>query len=122
MISENCENFLKGIEDDIPAVKLIKYRHYLYKKPKEAQEIKQMMLDLSLKNSLIGEYEMIHRTINVSVEQNPEYRKLRDAMTSEANRMITEASTLENVVTSAHNLAKLGNVGPIVPKDRTGLL
>ena len=78
MISKTSERFLKDIDGDVPTVALLKYRGYIKKKQKEAQEILPQMLKLSLDNQLIGEYEMIHNLLEKKTENTPEYREIRD--------------------------------------------
>ena len=78
MISKTSERFLKDIDGDVPTVALLKYRGYIKKKQKEAQEILPQMLKLSLDNQLIGEYEMIHNLLDKKTENTPEYREIRD--------------------------------------------
>lgn len=78
MISKTSERFLKDIDGDAPTVALLKYRGYIKKKQKEAEEILPQMLKLSLDNQLIGEYEMIHNLLDKKTENTPEYREIRD--------------------------------------------
>ena len=78
MISKTSERFLKDIDGDVPTVALLKYRGYIKKKQKEAEEILPQMLKLSLDNQLIGEYEMIHNLLDKKTENTPEYREIRD--------------------------------------------
>ena len=49
--------------------------------PKESAPLKDKMLDLAFKNKLLGEYELIYRTLKVqpgSIPKNQAYTSLKD--------------------------------------------
>ncbi len=51
--------FLKSIKEDLPAVKLFKYRYFIQNDRQAASEIRDQMTKIALDNNLIGEYRMI---------------------------------------------------------------
>ena len=77
MISEVCENFFEGIENDIPEVKLMKYRFFLNIHKEDALSIKPKMVKIALDHELIGEVEMIHEITKTAIEADEVYKKHR---------------------------------------------
>jgi len=74
-------SFLQAIDADTPLTKLWKYRSFILFHPYEAKNLKDKMLDLALKNKLIGEYELINKYLGVSINSIPReglYGKLKD--------------------------------------------
>jgi hypothetical protein len=63
--------FLYAIESDSPVTKLWKFRSFIQYYPTEAATLKEKMLDLALKNKLIGEFETINRLFGVSLNSIP---------------------------------------------------
>ena len=86
--------FLKAIDTDTPMTKLWKYRALIQNYPKEAQSLKEKMLDLAIKNKLVGEFEAINRLLGVpqnSIPRTGEYGRLKDEMLPNINGIKIEA-------------------------------
>lgn len=93
MESEIQASFRRSIEDNAPAVALMKYRAFIKTNKEEARRVVGAMGELALSSQLIGEYEMMHRDLDAPLDINlPQYRVIRDAMTKEANKLILEAT------------------------------
>jgi hypothetical protein len=82
-ICELRSKFLKAIDGDSPLTKIWKYRAFFYINPHEASLLKDKMLELAIKNRLIGSYELIHKLFGVSTNSIPrsgEYGRLKDEL------------------------------------------
>ena len=83
-------SFLQAIDADTPLTKLLKYRSFILFYPHEAQTIKDKMLDLALKNKLLGEFELINKYFGVSTSSIPReglYGKLKDELIPSINNI-----------------------------------
>lgn len=61
MKAENKKDiFLRSIKEDIPAVKLYKYRYFIQNDRESAVEIRDAMTKIALDHKLIGEYRLIY--------------------------------------------------------------
>ena len=86
--------FLNAIDGDTPITKLWKYRALIQNFPKEAPALKDKMLELAIKNKLVGEYELIYRLLGVaqnSIPRSGEYGRLKDEMIPVINSLKIEA-------------------------------
>lgn len=102
--SDLLARFVKATSSDNPTTKLWKYRSFLAQHPPEAAKIKDKMLELALKNKLIGEYEAIFAVTGVKVASIPrtgEYNRLKEEFQTTLNKLKVEASQYEQVVPAA---------------------
>jgi hypothetical protein len=93
--------FLKAIDGDTPTTKLWKYRAFILHFPEEAPSLKDKMLDLAIRNKLIGEYEHIYRTMGMAqnqISRSGEYGRLKDELIPQINTLKVEADNYESVV------------------------
>lgn len=68
MRAEPKSGFLNAIKDDIPAIKLFKYRSLITRDPTKASEVRDQMLKIALDNKLIGEYRLIFECLKQKEE------------------------------------------------------
>lgn len=101
MKADQKEGFLRAIQDDIPAIKLFKYRNLIQRDPARAAELRDQMAKIALDNQLIGEYRLIFECLKQKEVENQVHLKLRE-------KMIQDAATLQalekNYKTQVHRI------------------
>lgn len=99
--SEIKQKFLHAVAGDTPIAKLWKYRCFLKTYPQEARLIKDRMLDLALRNKLLGEYEAVQLGLGVpmsSIPREGDYDRFKNEAQAILNKNKVEASTFESLV------------------------
>jgi hypothetical protein len=86
--------FIHAIANDNIVTKLWKFRALIYSYPNEAKALKDRMLDMALRNKLLGEYEAIHQLFGTALSNIPrvgDYNTYKVEEQSLVNKLKVEA-------------------------------
>lgn len=100
-VTDLKNKFLHAIANDNTVTKLWKFRSLIQTHPNEAKALKERMLEIALKNKLLGEYEAIHQLFGVALINIPrvgDYNTFKVEEQSLVNRLKVEAGNFESVV------------------------